>query len=59
MVKIVDKSVTESNPIISTVESALYVVSGFAGETYLIATHNGTVLFEDASIMLVTVTPSQ
>ena len=39
-----------------TVESALFVVPGFASGTYLIAAQNGKVLFEDASILPVTVT---
>ena len=42
-----------------TVESALFVVPGFASGTYLIAAQNGSVLFEDASIMPVTVTLAQ
>ena len=39
-----------------TLESALFVVPGFGSGTYLIAAKDGKVLFEDASILPVTVT---
>lgn len=39
-----------------TVECALFVVPGFGSGTYLIAAQDGQVLFEDASLLPVTVT---
>ena len=39
-----------------TVESALFVVPGFGSGTYLVAAKDGKVLFEDASLLPVTVT---
>ena len=39
-----------------TMESALFVVPGFGSGTYLIAARAGEVLFEDASLLAVTVT---
>ena len=39
-----------------TMESALFVVPGFGSGTYLIAARDGKVLFEDASLLPVTVT---